>query len=411
MKVERLKERLRLRDVKLKSLLEISRSINNNLSTVDLVGEFQSVLEHQLSIPRAVLFTRIGEQWLCSMQYGLDFDLSGENVPERFEELADIKLLQSDVDGALRFFDIIIPVHHQNRPLAYLLIGDTDSEDFDVSPIIKHMRFIQTLANLITVAIENKSLAEKSLEQERIKTELDLAAEMQNLLIGSNKQRAFEHYDVASFYRPHMKIGGDFFDFVELENGDAFFCVADVSGKGVSAAFLMATLQSHLRALIMHTKWDLKSLVANLNRKIIDTVDGDRFVTIFLGHFDRSEGMLHYVNAGHNPPVFFDGSTSLLLEEGTVGVGMLKQLPFVNAGKVSVKSGDIVVCYTDGVVEIENEAGEEYGYEGVKEWAAQAYRDHIPMNDLLAGIITDLDRFRGKNDYFDDTALLCCKFR
>src|SRR5690606_360444 len=162
--------------------------------------------------------------------------------------------------------------------LAYVLIGDIDDDEIKMSPIIKHMRYIQTLTNIICVAIENKELIEKSLEQERYKTELKLAAEMQALMVGSGR-KDFPSTEVATYYKPHHQVGGDFCDFIELNSQESFFCVADVSGKGISAAFLMANIQAHLRALLQYTNWTLESLAIELNKKVVETVNGERFVT------------------------------------------------------------------------------------------------------------------------------------
>jgi sigma-B regulation protein RsbU (phosphoserine phosphatase) len=270
------------------------------------------------------------------------------------------------------------------------------------------MRFVQTITNLIAVAIDNKALCEKSLEQERIQTELDLAAEMQALLVDSGTKK-FKYFEVSTYYKPHQQVGGDFFDFIPLNENDAFFCVADVSGKGVSAAFLMSNIQAHLRALLKYTDWTLESLAHELNDKVNETVGGDRFVTMFMGYFNGSKKSLTYVNCGHNPPVLNNNGKIRLLESGSVGIGMLPKLPFVNSENLELSENARLVCYTDGVVEIEDENGDEFGYDRI----ATILKSGHALNDMEAlvnSIMSKLDQHRGKNPYFDDTALLCCRF-
>lgn len=405
----RLKERLKLRDLKLKTLLEITQAINDNLSTDELLLRYRNIVEQDMLIRKLVLFTKTDGIWANAISFGHNSVMKWEDVAEDCDKIKGVELIKSDTNKAFRGFDMLIPVFHKEKPQAYLCIGDTDEDTIQVSPIIKHMRFIQTLTNLISVAIENKTLMEKSLEQERIKTELDLAAEMQALMVGSGHED-YDGYEVAMYYRPHQQVGGDFYDFIPLNSNEAFFCVADVSGKGVSAAFLMANVQAHMKATLQYTDWTLESLAIELNRKVIETVKGDRFVTFFLGHYNRESRTLTYLNAGHNPPVVLNNGEISILECGTVGIGMLDELPFIKIGKMQLDPGAVVVAYTDGVVEIENEAEEEYGHEKLGNLLKHKVPDIQHVDDLIAEIIHSIDRHRGTNPYFDDTALLCTRF-
>jgi len=408
MKIERLKERLQIRDQKLKVLLELTQAINQNLSTEELIAQFREIVEENLRFSRLSLILKIGEEWKMPLSYGSNFEFNTNYIEDYFRPIKSIELVHTHQDDVFEGFDLFIPVLHEERSLAYLLIGDVSDDEGEVSPIIKHMRFVQTLTNLIAVAIDNKALFEKSLEQKRIQTELNLAAEMQALLVDSGTKK-FRSFEVSTYYKPHQQVGGDFFDFIELDENDAFFCVADVSGKGVSAAFLMSNIQAHLRALLKYTDWTLESLAHELNEKVNETVNGDRFVTLFMGYFNGNERTLSYVNCGHNPPVLHSDNKTRLLELGSVGIGMLPDLPFINSEKLHLSKNARLVCYTDGVVEIENENQEEFGYDRITE-ILNNEKNLNDMEELVTRIITELDNHRGQNPYFDDTALLCCKF-
>jgi sigma-B regulation protein RsbU (phosphoserine phosphatase) len=133
-----------------------------------------------------------------------------------------------------------------------------------VSPIIKHLNFIQTLTNIIIVAIENMRLFKESLRQESIKKELELASKMQNMLIPNPSiLPRNEKIRMTAFYLPHMDVGGDYYDFIELGKHEFGFCISDVSGKGMSAAFLMSNFQaisglfSPVILLLMHLSKNL----------------------------------------------------------------------------------------------------------------------------------------------------------
>src|SRR5690554_6208881 len=406
MRIKRLQERLKQGDFKLKTLLEITKAINNNLSTEELLSTYRQIVEKELLIDKLALFIRTPSGWECAIFYGVSSRFSSETVARGTSGFENATTLQTDTDGDFQ----IIPVFHNETPIAYVLIGDLHDNEIRMSPIVKHMRYIQTLTNILCVAIENKQLIRDSLEKERYDTELKLAAEMQALMVGSGR-RDFPSTEVATYYKPHNAVGGDFCDFIALNDHESFFCVADVSGKGVSAAFLMANVQAHLRALLEYTNWTLESLAKQLNKKVIETVGGDRFVTMFMAYFHRPSRMLHYLNAGHNPPVLLNNGKLHLLESGTVGIGMLTELPFINKSEIVIGKNAIIVGYTDGVVEIENEKEEEYGYERLGKLMKEKEHSLNHVDDLISHIIHSLDIHRGKNPYFDDTALLCCRFR
>lgn len=407
----RLQEKLKQRDYKLQALLEITNAINNNLSTTELLAEFREIVENRLLIKRAVFFSRIGNEWMCPIQFGTDRAYGGLDVEATFGDVRDLKWLTNNNDEEIYTgFDLLLPVFREDRPLSYIMIGDLEEEALRMSPVIKHMRFIRTLANIISTAIENKFLFDESLKQERVKTELALAAEMQALMVGSGTKN-LEGFEVATFYMPHQEVGGDFCDFIPFGNQEAFMCVADVSGKGVSAAFLMANVQAHLRALLEYTEWSLEGIASELNKKVMETVKGERFVTLFMAYYHRPSRTLHYINAGHNPPVIWDRGKVHVLESGTVGIGMLNELPFIKKGEIELSPNAVLVGYTDGVIEIENESEEEYGYERLGTLLSEKCPKLRHVQDLVGEIMASVDRHRGDNPYFDDTALLCCRFK
>ena len=160
--------------------------------------------------------------------------------------------------------DIIIPVFNNNVHLAFVFIGDIEEEGEGMSPVLKHLNFIQTISSIIIVAVENIRLFNESLRQEAIKKELELAARMQKVLIPDNTHMPQNPKVVVNgFYYPHYEVGGDYYDCIRLSETKTGFCIADVSGKGISAAMLMSNFQASLRALFTHDV-DLEALVIKL---------------------------------------------------------------------------------------------------------------------------------------------------
>ncbi len=410
-RIQKNKDRISRLNSKLDILLETTNAINSNKSTEELLEQYRSTVEHDLQIRRLVLFMQIENIWSCALQYGVDEDYSDDI--ELFQSVSnknEVVYLRDQENEKLRNFDFLIPVSNDDKPLCYVLIGDIDENEIRMSPSIKHRTFIQTLTNIVAVTIENKALFKRSLKQERIDTELQLAAEMQALMVGSGSQE-YPLFEVATYYQPHQAIGGDFCDFIPLGKDEAFFCMADVSGKGVSAAFLMATIQAHLKALIEHTNWTLEGLVEQLNNKVNEMSRGDRFVTVFFGYFHYPTRMLHYINAGHNPPFVISSGKATFLEEGTVGIGMLPQLPFINKGQLKLSRNALLVLSTDGVLELENAENDEFGSERLCQLMIEKEPYLEKADDAISHIVHAMDLHRGNMPYFDDTALLCCRFK
>ena len=259
---------------------------------------------------------------------------------------------------ALSAFDLVIPVYHQTKAIAYLLIGDA-VEANGVSPLIKHLNFIQTFTNIIVVAIENQRLAQQAILQERTKKELELASEMQSMLLPT-KFPVTPGIAFAGYYKSHQKVGGDYYDIVKVNENEWAFCIADVSGKGISAAILMSNFQANMRAVIQYQK-NLKDVVSILNQKVNESAKGERFITFFIGVYNIQNKELQYINCGHNPPILKQNNQLQILQKGTVGLGMLDELPFLNEEKITIEPNSCLLAYTDGLTEVENENNEEFG--------------------------------------------------
>lgn len=396
----RLKEKIQQRDFKLNALLEITIAINANLTVEQLFGQYEKVLHQHLGIEKLALFTK-EEHWSCVLKYGIaDFDIPDVTDEKFFTQSAEVKLRQES-------FDIVIPILHEEKPIAYLLVGDVE-EGMKISPVIKHMKFIQTLTNVLVVAIENRKLQVESLRQAQVKRELELAAEMQAILLPAHLPKN-EFYEAASFYKAHQQVGGDYYDFIELNRDEVMFCMADVSGKGVSAAFLMANFQAYLRSIFSYMKTDLASMVRELNRQVMHSAMGEKYITLFLATYNKQTRTLRYINCGHNPPVLADehGYTQLL-KLGSIGLGMFDEIPKIAMGELQLPVNSTVVCYTDGLVEPENSQLEEFGIERLEKTILANYAKSVEL--LNNTIMSALNNFKGDMPYTDDVALLSCRF-
>ncbi len=405
MEQDRLKAKIRQRDFKLSALLDITRAINANLPVQDLLAQYERVLREQLLIEKLVLFTREG-RWKCLLHFGL-----GDNeIPDITDEAVFTRKgeISLETRTSRESFDLAIPVNQDDKPIAYVLLGDVGEQEIRISPVIKHMQFVQTLTNVLVVAIENKKLQQERLRQEGIRRELELAAEMQSILLPRELPKN-DAYDVSAVYMAHLQVGGDYYDFLELRPGEVLFCMADVSGKGVSAAFLMANFQAYLRAVFTYGSSDLEPAVRELNRQVLNTAMGEKYITLFIATYNRHTRVLRYINCGHNPPVLADrrGYTQLL-KLGTIGLGMFDELTNLSVGEVTLEPGSVIVCYTDGLVEVEDERCEQFGVERLEQ-VVLAFPDSgaSHLNEI---ILQSMNEFRNEMPHVDDLALLTCRF-
>ncbi|MBA3704525.1 MAG: PP2C family protein-serine/threonine phosphatase [Bacteroidetes bacterium] len=391
------------KDIKLNSLLEITKAINNNFSTEQLLEIFKDVLESQLNIGRLVLFSN-DNGWKCILKYGVGEEYNDINVERDLLPITEIGTINFSKRVLNKSFEIVIPVFHKSQPLAYVLIGDLEDK-VEVSPAIKHLPFVQTLASIIVVAIENKKLAKDNIRQAAMKKELELASEMQSMLFPHTLPNDFK-LDTAAFYLPHQQVGGDYYDFIWLNENECSFCVADVSGKGVAAALLMSNFQANLRILFNHTT-SLTELIKELNTKVLASAKGEKFITLFIAKYNLVTHTLTYINAAHNPPLLATSNSISALKIGCTGLGMFEEIPKIKEGIVNIAPGTRIVCYTDGLVELENDKGEDFGVDSLKD-IIQSNPD-LSMGDLNSLIMKTIMNYKQSRPYIDDIALFSLK--
>jgi len=277
-----------------------------------------------------------------------------------------------------------------------------------MSPILKHQRFIQTLSNVIIVAIENKRLFRETLRQEALKREMELASKMQSMLIPKKEQLPDNgHIKMFAFYHPHFEVGGDYYDVIELNDTEIGFCIADVSGKGISAAILMSNFQANLQALF-NKEIPLEQLLEKLNRRVMRSAKGEKFITLFIAKYNFDTRELKYVNAGHNPPILYktQSKETVQLTNGSVGMGMLDELPFLEVQTVQMDERSKLLCFTDGLVEVLNESGIEFGTEKLE----VEMRNDDPVDANVNTIIKKQGILEGSASIFDDISILSAEF-
>jgi phosphoserine phosphatase RsbU/P len=402
-------KRLEQTTFKLRALLNITLAINENLTQDELLQRYEDMLHRDLNIGKLLLFKR-GVTWKCILNKGYSEEFV-QNIDVQ-KDLLKYEEISFDwgkkAESSLDTYDIIVPVQHKGTPIAFVIIGDVDEDSEGVSPIIKHLNFIQTLSNIIIVAIENMRLFNESLRQEAMKKELELASKMQSMLIPHESvlpknKRVY----MTAFYHPHLEVGGDYYDYIELSKDEVGFCISDVSGKGISAALLMSNFQANLRALYTH-EISLPALIEKLNERVINSANGEKFITLFVGKYNFKTRELEYINAGHNHPFLYrkDLNELVYLDKGCVGIGMLDEIPVIRKGSITIEGPAKVLCYTDGLIELLDGKGVSFGTGEIEE----CLMNNFPIQTNIERIIERQGILEGSAKIFDDISILGIEF-
>jgi sigma-B regulation protein RsbU (phosphoserine phosphatase) len=395
-------DRLRISRFKLDALLNITLSINANLPTEELLSKYESILRNNLGIGKILIFKH-SVKWECLLNGGFSKELeTGIDVESQLLKFTETAHRNKDFD--IEGVDIIIPVYNNYVPLAFVLIGDIEEEGKGMSPVLKHLNFIQTISSIILVAIENIRLFKESLRQEALRKELELAARMQQKLIPDNRSMPQnDHLAVNGFYYPHYEVGGDYYDCIKLSDTKTGFCIADVSGKGISAAILMSNFQASFRALFTH-EIELPLLIRKLNTLIIANASGEKFITFFVARYDHENCTLEYINAGHNPPVLFDTVTGevIHLHSLCVGIGMIDEIPTVREQLLNITNYSKIVCYTDGLSDLKGDDGKEI----LTKEIVRFITNKDPVENNIREMLKKLGIPDNNPDLFDDVSII-----
>jgi sigma-B regulation protein RsbU (phosphoserine phosphatase) len=261
---------------------------------------------------------------------------------------------------------------------------------------------LQFFASAASLSIEKALLHRQVLEKQRIEDQLSVAREVQSGLLPGAPPR-LQGYDVAAVNLPTHAIGGDYYDYVPLGEAKIGVVVADVSGKGIPAALIMATFRAALRTE-MKRQPDLRAVAARLNEAVLEFRDASRFVTAVCCVLDTASGELRYVNCGHNPPLLLRGTGAAeTLSLGGTALGLRSSESF-EAGTETLAPGDTLVLYTDGVVEPANGANAEFGTTRleatVREGAGR------PASEAARAVVDATRAFSGRDGYDDDFTLV-----
>lgn len=393
------------KELELKALLEITQAINENQSEAVLVNIFKFTCLVHLDIKSLILYVSKDEIFERKISHGVKGKVPVTLEAEQVLDQKESGQLQIQLGDGYTFEELetYLPVYHKDKLLAILFLKRKSEErELDLD-------FTQALTNILVVALENKRFARKQLQQEVLNREVAIASQVQQMLFPASLPNTDELKAKVTYF-PHSMVGGDYYDLIRKSKDKVYFCIADVSGKGISAALLMSNFQAALRTLL-RSDADFRVIIHQLNHTLIENTKGERFITFFLGEYDFSTNQLRYVNAGHNPPILCweKSKKSELLEAGTTILGAFEELPFLEIGVRENLENFTIHLYTDGLTESMNPVEEEFGEDRFRKFVDS----HLCMDpeDFHKEFFGQMQEFSQDVPLRDDLTLLSLRIR
>jgi len=298
--------------------------------------------------------------------------------------------------------EVLLPLVGRDRLMGVMVLGPKRSEEPYSPSDLALLASIGAQAGLgLEVNDLAHSLADEAARHQRVQREVEIAREVQERLFPEIP--TLPGLDLAGHCRPALGVGGDYYDVVPLEDGRLAIAIGDISGKGIAAALLMASLRASLRGLVDATSQDLASIIRKLNRLIHESSTSNRYATFFFAIYDPVAMTLRYVNAGHNPPLILRAAETIRLEACGPVIGLLRDVEY-EEGSVQLAPGDLFIGYTDGISEAMTSDEEEWG-EDRMQIAASGILDR-GASGILQGIFEAADGFTAGAPQHDDMTLL-----
>lgn len=403
-------------------LFDATRLLNSTLDLAELLELILRIARTEVKAERGSVFlvdARRQELWSI-VASGLDHEeirlpfgngiagrvaMSGESV--NVEDAYTLEYFDRSFDRKFGYRTrslLCLPIrHHSGEVMGVIqLLNKVGAHAFST----EDEEFLKKLSGHMGMALENARLHREALEKQRMERDLALARQIQRSLL-PEAPPVVPGYEVAVLNEPCYECGGDYYDFLSLGPHTLLLVVADVEGKGVSSALVMSKLQATLRALVMHLH-SLEVLTLSLNEMICTDIKSQKYLSIFLGLVDTRGNGLHYINAGHCPPILVSGNTGKCrwLKEGGTVIGLFPDADY-RRGSVKLESGDVLALCTDGVLEASNQNDEEYGAERLADCIARNRTKSA--QGIVDAVVAEVNTFAAGGVSLDDKVMMVVK--
>ena len=402
---------------KLKSVnKQLDSKVNQLSSLFDLSKEFSGVLETS-TIVKLLVYSIIGQLLVSKFAVVYCKDNKYEILESKFdkEKLQNtlINFIPNDFAETLQSdeldenfssikkigVELLVPMKINNETRGLILLGKRLKDD-NYSKSDKE--FISSVGSLAIISITNAQLFQDAIEKQRLEKDLEIARNIQKNLLPKRISKSAV-FDISAYNQSARQVGGDYFDVMKLDENRILIAIADVSGKGVQAALLMANLQAFLKSI---AKQNISLIEASnlINDLVSENVSNGSFITFFWGILDNVSKTIQYVNAGHNPPLLIRDNKITKLKKGGMILGVMKTIIPYEAEKIELQSNDKIVLFTDGITEAMDINDNEYRDERLEELSVSIESDESEI--FLDKIIDDVKQYTVNAEQSDDITCL-----
>lgn len=406
------------------------KGLNKNLDTkihqlsalFDLSKEFSSILEIP-HVSKLLGYSIIGQLLVSKYAVVIISDNGFEILDSKFplkeldEAISSLDFLslnssvscdEMDMGGCSKLkeigVDLLVPMQIKQNTKGLILLGKRNiGGGFSKSDI----EFVSSLGSLAIISIENSLLFKEALEKQKLEKDLELAKKIQQNLLPS-KLPGMKSFEISAYNQAAKQVGGDYYDAIRLDDNRVLISIADVSGKGVQAALLMANLQAFLQSISKQNN-DLVSASNLLNNLVSENTSDGRFITFFWGILDDENKQLESVNMGHNPPLLIRNGEIHKLKIGGMIMGVIQTVTPYKSEIWKFEKNDILILFTDGITEAMNKFFEEYSDERLEQLSLGLKVESA--DEVLSIILNDVKKFTQGTQQSDDITALVVKVK
>jgi serine phosphatase RsbU (regulator of sigma subunit)/putative methionine-R-sulfoxide reductase with GAF domain len=316
-------------------------------------------------------------------------------IPDKKTPYRDAEVEETAIDANQAVF----PLRVKNETLGYLEIKTNKKIPDEIVSLFRG------IAIFAAISIEKFKMHIQVLEREKIEKELQIAKNIQQSFLPDEKKIALQGMDVACLNIPSSEVGGDYYDIIPLNEYETIFTINDISGHGIPASLPMSIFSANFKYGIKKDR-DMLATITHLDNLIAETTDASQFVTSFTCCVNLKDRELQYLNCGHHPTFISRKGRIIELKEGETPLGLFPGLPR-NISKVNLETDDLVLLYTDGVIEAENPRKEQFDYERLKDCIKANH--HLPAESIKEKLIRELKEFIDADNFADDVTFVIIK--
>ncbi len=379
----------------------------------DILNAASVVLVSKNDIPRTRqlcdVLGRIGEpivrlDLIKLAEKGRMEDEANEEAGAGEPVLSEKALARRRIESATQLIgddEVLVPILRERVCVGFVTLGE---KTHGLRYTTEELAQLSLTSNQIGVALDNIRLLRENVDKKLLEEELEIARRIQSQLLPSSSP-VIPGYDLSASTIPSRQVGGDYYDFGLLDDGKLVLVVADVSGKGIPASLLMATLRTAVNSN-EDARRSPATMMRRMNTLLFESTSAEEFATLFYGVVDIKEGTMKYANAGHEFPILISKGVIHQLGESGIVIGCVDDFPYEES-TCEIPSGGTLVLYTDGITDAARVGGENFGEDRLRE--VLTHNGHGSSQELCSGLLTEVQAFARDGDYQDDLTLVILK--